>query len=641
MSRATKFAALGVVSELAVGALGVPWYSSQTMAAALNTLAAQPSKGDVVLRKLAHEAGLFSSKGSVEVAVQPNCSRDDTQEPITFKIEYAVSHLPSWAGLNRFEWKASPLGASDAALSKVLGGQGQLSGKGAITYAGLVQTSMALPEINFARGSEKIQVTPSQGSLAIGKTALQFDWTIDRAVMRANGQALEMKQTSLVLDLNNRAVGTGAIAFEVASLSTGQLSLEGLRISSDTRETGDRLNSNITQSIRSAQFMGQSLKNLKIEAAIKGLHTQSVRTLTTLFGESCGIDNMTADEHKQVRAAVKTLLTSGLSFGIPALKGSSQTGGIDGNMEVALLPAKADNISLATQLKSTGQMTLTGNALTPEQKQTALTTGFAREVAGGLQASYDYSAGLLKVSGKALDAGTFQTALVKADEAINAFLSSNSPESGPKPAIKAEEKEEVIIEESAAPPSTLACGDVAQCALLSIKAAKGENIETVRQLATVMEALPKPDLGNKAQARKLNTQALESLKAENFNAGVTLLQSAVKENPRDVEVLSNLGFALVKAGRAREAVSVLTSALVLDPRRTSTWTPLSEALALSGKADDAAAALWIGYQWSGNRDKSIAFYQERITKEATLRPALSNLYKVVTAWVTEGKRPAF
>ena len=531
-----------------------------------------------------------------------------------------------------------------------------MSGKGAITYAGLVQTSMALPEINFARGSEKIQVTPSQGSLAIGKTALQFDWTIERAVMRGNGQALEMKQTSLVLDLSNRAVGTGSIAFGVESLSTGQLSLEGLRISSDTRETGDRLNSNITQSIRSAQFMGQSLKDLKIEAAIKGLHTQSVRTLTTLFGESCGIDNMTADEHKQVRAAVKTLLTSGLSFGIPALKGSSQSGGIDGNMEVALLPAKGDNISLATQLKSTGQLTLTGSVVTPEQKQTALTTGFVREVAGGLQASYDYSAGLLKVSGKALDAGIFQTALAKADEAINVFLSSNSPESSPKPAIKAEEKEEVIIEETAAPapavapaamspatapPSTLACGDVAQCALLSIKAAKGENIEAVRQLATVMEALPKPDLGNKAQARKLNTQALESLKAEDFTAGVTLLQSAVKENPRDVEVLSNLGFALVKAGRAREAVSVLTSALVLDPRRTSTWTPLSEALALSGKADDAAAALWIGYQWSGNRDKSIAFYQERIAKEATPRPALSSLYKVVAAWVTEGKRPAF
>ena len=104
MSRAIKFAVVGVVSVLAFGALGVPWYSSRTMAAELNSLATQPSKGDVVLRKLAHEAGLLSSKGSVEVALQPKCSRDDTQEPVTFKIEYAVNHLPSWAGLNRFEW---------------------------------------------------------------------------------------------------------------------------------------------------------------------------------------------------------------------------------------------------------------------------------------------------------------------------------------------------------------------------------------------------------------------------------------------------------------------------------------------------------------------------------------------------------
>jgi predicted Zn-dependent protease len=57
----------------------------------------------------------------------------------------------------------------------------------------------------------------------------------------------------------------------------------------------------------------------------------------------------------------------------------------------------------------------------------------------------------------------------------------------------------------------------------------------------------------------------------------------------------------VKAGKAEEAVGVLTAALALDPRRSSTWTPLAEALALAGRKDESQAALWVAYQWSGNR----------------------------------------
>ena len=456
MSRTIKFTLVGVVGVLAIGALAVPWYSARTVAAELKNLTTPLPRSDLVLRKLAHQAGLFSSKGSVEIAWHPHCAPVNAQEPMAFKIDYSVSHLPTWEGLNRFEWTASLLGNSDTVIRQLLDAQGQLSGQGAITYAGLVQNSVALPEINFTSGSEKIQVTPSQGRLAVGKTALQFDWGIDRAVLRGNGQAMEIKQLSLALDLSNRGVGAGTISLGVESFSASTFSLVGLRISSDTRETGDRLNSNITESIRSAQFMGQSLKDLKIDAAVNDLHTPSVRTLTTHLGARCGMDNMTADENQQVRDALKTLISSGLSFGIAVLKGSSQSGGLDGHLEVALLPTKGGPISLATQLKSAGQMTLTGSVVTPEQKQFALTTGFVREVQGGLQATFDYQAGLLKVSGKALDAGLFQNTLVKADEAINYFLSTISTPSSSKSEVKNEDKEALILEESAAPPPATA-----------------------------------------------------------------------------------------------------------------------------------------------------------------------------------------
>jgi len=86
---------------------------------------------------------------------------------------------------------------------------------------------------------------------------------------------------------------------------------------------------------------------------------------------------------------------------------------------------------------------------------------------------------------------------------------------------------------------------------------------------------------------------------------------------------------------------VLTQALVLDPRRTSTWTPLAEALALAGHKEEALAALWIGYQWSNNREKSLAFYADRAEKERATRPALAELYGAMSAWTGGGTRPAF
>ena len=95
----------------------------------------------------------------------------------------------------------------------------------------------------------------------------------------------------------------------------------------------------------------------------------------------------------------------------------------------------------------------------------------------------------------------------------------------------------------------------------------------------------------------------------------------------------------MKAGKAEEAVGVLTAALALDPRRSSTWTPLAEALALAGRKDESQAALWVAYQWSGNREKSLAFYSDRAEKERASRPAISELYASVLGWVTDGRRP--
>jgi hypothetical protein len=47
----------------------------------------------------------------------------------------------------------------------------------------------------------------------------------------------------------------------------------------------------------------------------------------------------------------------------------------------------------------------------------------------------------------------------------------------------------------------------------------------------------------------------------------------------------------------------------------------------------------VAYQWSGNREKSLAFYTDRAEKERATRPALADMYGTVLAWVAEGRKP--
>jgi predicted Zn-dependent protease len=177
-----------------------------------------------------------------------------------------------------------------------------------------------------------------------------------------------------------------------------------------------------------------------------------------------------------------------------------------------------------------------------------------------------------------------------------------------------------------------------ECVKKSLLAAVSEDVDSVRKLATFIDEIPKPDQGNRPISRKLNSEALELLRKNDFDSAVNIFKSAVKENPKDVEINSNLGFALVKGGRYKEAIAVLHNPLILDPRRTSTWTPLAEAYALDNKQNEALASMWIGLQWSADREKSVSYYAERIEKEKNDRPQLFELYKSILDWAN-GKKP--
>jgi len=151
-----------------------------------------------------------------------------------------------------------------------------------------------------------------------------------------------------------------------------------------------------------------------------------VQTLSKVFSESCGLQNATADEKLQMRTALKKLLLAGFSVGIPKLQGSGNEGGLDGNLVLTLAPAQGDEVLLAGQLSSSGHINIKGKLMQPEQKAFALSTGYVNEVPDGVQAGFEYGAGILKVSGKTLDGAMVQLGLQKLDAWIKAFLAGES-----------------------------------------------------------------------------------------------------------------------------------------------------------------------------------------------------------------------
>ena len=340
------------------------------------------------------------------------------------------------------------------------------------------------------------------------------------------------------------------------------------------------------------------------------------------------------------------LLARGLSLGIPKLTAKSADGSISGEFTLELAEAKDGKPSLAAQLKSNGRIEVTGTLVPARERDMAVNLGFAVAKGTGLTAAFDYANGLLKVNDRTHDAGAVLAGLRAADEQVQTLVAGwSQPQPVMAQAPKAPETEAAPAEAPApsaapeaapalapaqapaaapAPTSAVDCAAVAACVQQTLAAARKADIDTVRKLAGTIDVMAKPDQGNRPVSRQLNTAGIDALKRDDFAAAVAKLRQALGENPRDVEIAGNLGFALVKAGQVAEAADVLQTALVLDPRRTSTWTPLAEAYALAGRMEDAKAAMWVSLQWSANRDKSLAYYQDRVARET--RGPLQALY---------------
>jgi tetratricopeptide (TPR) repeat protein len=168
------------------------------------------------------------------------------------------------------------------------------------------------------------------------------------------------------------------------------------------------------------------------------------------------------------------------------------------------------------------------------------------------------------------------------------------------------------------------CEDIKACIAMMLEAIDPRSPEALQVAATRIGELNRAQRGDRKVARGLNDRGLSEFKNKNFTAAVSLLKQANSADPADVEVLSNLGYVALQANRTEEAVTALSAALMLDPRRTSTWAPIAELYVIRGKNDHALRALLLGYEFSGNRDKTVTVYEERASSAE--REAIKPIY---------------
>lgn len=177
------------------------------------------------------------------------------------------------------------------------------------------------------------------------------------------------------------------------------------------------------------------------------------------------------------------------------------------------------------------------------------------------------------------------------------------------------------------------CADIKECIALMLEAIDPRSPEALHVAAVRIAELNKAQRGDRKEARKLNDKGLAEFKKKNYEAAIGLLKQASIADPADVEILSNLGHVALQGNQINDAVTALTDALLVDPRRTSTWTPIAELYVIRDKQDSAVRALLLGYEFSGNKDKTVAVYEAQAiaAERESMRPAYAEALKKINA----------
>jgi len=384
------------------------------------------SKCDMRITNLQHEQGLIASAGHFLIHVGDQCNVEPSERDwLVAQVDYKINSLILPHALMRFDWTLKQLSTEANTTDSPI----QFEGSGKTSLTKTIFSNIKSLEIAGSSDEQNWRVEPFIGDVEWASNAVVFNLKTPRLLSRGGGSALDLQGIGIQVDMQNRELGIGKSAFTIDKISASTGTAEGLSFSGETVENAGRLEAKLNYGLRGLESLGYSAHDLAMEIAIKGLDAESVKKLAQI-ADQASFENLTAEEQAQYRAALRQLIDQGLAMGISKLSGSvtngAETSHIDGNLIVNIRPnsnANQAKIQLAKLLESSGQLTFNGKALDTAQKQQIVQMGFARATPEGLQADYDYSAGILKTNGRIVDDSFLQEQLINVDNQINDFLS--------------------------------------------------------------------------------------------------------------------------------------------------------------------------------------------------------------------------
>ena len=192
--------------------------------------------------------------------------------------------------------------------------------------------------------------------------------------------------------------------------------------------------------------------------------------------------------------------------------------------------------------------------------------------------------------------------LTKLDEAIP--LKDDLMQQNPQPpALETKRSAPVPSQPSSTP-------DPAKTILAMLSAANIDNMSNVKSAKDSLSVSSQPIRGSRKIAREKNKEGIAVLSMLNFKSAIALFSEGITADPGDIEIMNNLGYALMMDGQLDESKVQLFNVLNLDIARSGAWANLGEVLAKMGDKNNAVAAFKLAYYFSRAPEKTVEFFKK-------------------------------
>jgi Tfp pilus assembly protein PilF len=193
------------------------------------------------------------------------------------------------------------------------------------------------------------------------------------------------------------------------------------------------------------------------------------------------------------------------------------------------------------------------------------------------------------------------------------FLFTSESPTDQSASSKNETSKPQIEPKSLPTPSALSTASTQSLSISSLKsylhamlqAAHDQNLENVEAASNALSAISSPTPGDKRTARTYNDEGLVALKLQDYPLAIKSFRIGASEDPSNIELVNNLGFALYKNGQLSEAKEQIELALLYSPKRSAAWVNLADILFKEGNEDKAIDAYLLAYAFAKSKDRTL------------------------------------